>query len=311
MRILIVEESDKIAIGLTDAIGQFHSDASVVRTPNSQSAELLMRKDFKFDVALIATNSTDSEASSISARLRELCPSLVIVVITGGDSSETALGLIRLGVQDCIPRQEVSPGRLLRTIEIARERHRREQQLRKLACTDSLTGSLNRRGLIVAAKDVHRSTLAMNETSALLTLDLDQFKQINDKFGHAVGDMLLKACCQRIRYCIRDMDFVGRVGGDEFWVILNSVGNAANTPRIAEKILSRVEAPMLLDGEKLRISASIGIALLPDHCTSVEGWIRKSDEAMYEAKRQGKNCWSMFESSQRPLASQELPRLAI
>jgi diguanylate cyclase (GGDEF)-like protein len=230
--------------------------------------------------------------------LKIFSPDLVIVVITGDTSSDTALSLIRLGIQDYIPKSEATPNRIFRTIRLARERYEREQRLKRIACIDQLTGALNRRGLLGAIRESNDVAVRLNIPSALMTIDIDHFKEINDTYGHPIGDLILRQGCRRIVHCVRENDVVGRAGGDEFWVVLNGFTKPENIPAIAKKMLDSFSAPFRVNTD-IMASISIGVALMPDHAGTMQEWMQKSDVALYEAKRNGRNQWAMYHADMK------------
>jgi diguanylate cyclase (GGDEF)-like protein len=122
---------------------------------------------------------------------------------------------------------------------------------------------------------------------AVLFLDLDRLKSINDSQGHAIGDALLKAVAKRLRETLREMDTVSRHGGDEFVILLPEIESASDAALVAEKILAALAAPYIVDGCELYATASIGISLYPDHGHDAESLVHSADLAMYEAKKSG------------------------
>jgi diguanylate cyclase (GGDEF)-like protein/PAS domain S-box-containing protein len=122
---------------------------------------------------------------------------------------------------------------------------------------------------------------------SLLYLDLDKFKQVNDDYGHAAGDALLREVGRRLKRCMRDSDTVARIGGDEFALLLESPGSAENAPAVAKKIHEVLSQPMQIEGRELRILPSIGIALYPEHGVSAQQLLKHADDLMYLAKRSG------------------------
>jgi diguanylate cyclase (GGDEF)-like protein len=123
----------------------------------------------------------------------------------------------------------------------------------------------------------------------VLYIDLDKFKQVNDNFGHDTGDLLLCEVARRINECVRESDTVGRVGGDEFVVLLNSIKLSEHASAVAEKIRQSLDQPFDLAGRQLSVSSSIGIAIYPEHGEEDRQLMRHADDAMYGAKRQGGN----------------------
>lgn len=126
---------------------------------------------------------------------------------------------------------------------------------------------------------------------AVLFIDLDDFKQVNDRFGHPAGDQLLQEVAARMQTCVRESDTVGRMGGDEFMVILHDITQPAQATLAAEKIRTALEQPFEWDGQQIRISASIGVATCPGHGNDDLQLVHGADEAMYAAKHAGGNRW--------------------
>lgn len=161
----------------------------------------------------------------------------------------------------------------------------KEEAFRSLATHDALTGLPNRSlfydRLEVAIKHSSREGTRL----AVLFLDLDGFKAVNDTFGHAGGDRVLVELAGRILACVRDADTVARLGGDEFIVLLPQVAGAADAARVALKVLDAVRAPFRLDAGEIAMNASVGVSVFPDDSTSPESLVRDADAAMYRAKR--------------------------
>lgn len=132
---------------------------------------------------------------------------------------------------------------------------------------------------------------------ALLFIDLDKFKPINDLWGHAIGDLVLQEVAQRMQACVRESDTVSRVGGDEFIVLLLNLSSVADAVQIAEKIRAALNEPMLLDGKELSISSCIGVALYPEHGQTQTELSRHADTAMYQAKERGRDRVVLFDST--------------
>jgi diguanylate cyclase (GGDEF)-like protein/PAS domain S-box-containing protein len=169
------------------------------------------------------------------------------------------------------------------------ERKLAEERLQHLAHHDALTGLPNR----TLFADRFEQSLAQakrdNGRVALMFLDLDKFKPVNDTMGHAIGDMLLKEATERLQHCVRASDTVSRIGGDEFVVLLPSVESELDAMRVAEKILHALNRPFSISGQQLQISSSIGVAVYPDHGSDEKTLSRKADAAMYFAKERGGN----------------------
>jgi diguanylate cyclase (GGDEF)-like protein/PAS domain S-box-containing protein len=169
------------------------------------------------------------------------------------------------------------------------ERKKTEEQIQHLATHDLLTDLPSMR----LAND--RLSVALNmarrykKAVAVMFIDLDGFKDVNDELGHDAGDYVLKQVAQRMLSCVRETDTVARVGGDEFLIIATEINAPENVAQIAEKVIHLVSQPIILNGRQAVVSASIGIALFPDDGTNMDQLIKKADEAMYKVKKAGKN----------------------
>jgi diguanylate cyclase (GGDEF)-like protein len=135
------------------------------------------------------------------------------------------------------------------------------------------------------------------ETVALHYFDLDDFKAVNDSFGHLTGDRVLVAVAQRLRACVRDSDTLARLGGDEFAIVQSGISDRTGVVLLAERMLAALNTPFAIDDQALRISASIGIALYPDHATSPEQLHHTADQALYRAKAAGPARFKIWEPS--------------
>lgn len=209
-----------------------------------------------------------------------------IVVLTGVAESELDDVLMQLGASDFIPKDELTTALLERSIRHAIERKRTEQQISQLIKRDPLTG-LGNRLIFEEHAELAIARAKRNKTRlAIAFLDLDRFKNVNDTLGHHVGDMLLTLVGKRIQQTIRGSDFVARVGGDEFTLLLDEVQGVKSLNAIASKVLAQVSRHAVIDCKHLEVSASMGIALYPEQGSSVSELMRKADMALYECKKQ-------------------------
>ena len=174
-------------------------------------------------------------------------------------------------------------------VATAIERKQAQTRLQHMARHDPLT-DLPNRSLVHDRMATALARARRDRTGlSLLYLDLDMFKQVNDRYGHAAGDKLLQDVARRLEHCVRESDTVGRMGGDEFIVLLASIQSTTHAPLVAEKIRLSLCQPYDLAGQGLSISPSIGIAHYPEHGDDAEQLIRRADEAMYAAKQDGGN----------------------
>ncbi len=199
------------------------------------------------------------------------------------------------------------PGRMHGTIQDVTEQHRTQEEIRRLAHYDSLTGLANRRRFTEQLeRSVERARIA-GRRMALLYMDLDQFKRINDTLGHSAGDRLLEHVAHVLFDRVRPTDIiarnveqkdddveVSRLGGDEFAVLLSEIGEAEDAGVVAQRILEAVTAPLHFEEHEISTTASIGIAVFPEDGDNVETLVKHADTAMYEAKDRGRNLYAFF-----------------
>ncbi|QID17221.1 EAL domain-containing protein [Nitrogeniibacter mangrovi] len=174
------------------------------------------------------------------------------------------------------------------------DRKRTEQRLRHLAEYDALTGLPNRVLLLDRMSAAIESARRHRHHLAVLFLDLDRFKNINDSLGHAVGDELLRQVAARLGAIVRGSDTVSRLGGDEFVVLLTELDSAGHAATVAAKMLEALAAPFLLDGHELTITPSIGITVYPEDGENRDILLKNADAAMYHAKENGRNSYQFF-----------------
>ena len=210
------------------------------------------------------------------------------------------------------------PTRISGSVQDVTERTRAAEQMRHLAYHDGLTGLANRNAFMERLRETLEVARRHDRNVALLFLDLDNFKRVNDTLGHSVGDELLRAVASRLETCLRNSDFVtwqsggagplARLGGDEFTVVLPEVHNAADAARIAKRVLEAVQEPFSVGRHELVVGVSIGITLYPNDGDDVETLLRNADIAMYEAKERGRNNFQFFSES---IGAAEVRRLAL
>lgn len=183
------------------------------------------------------------------------------------------------------------------------EIHRlQDEQSRRTSNKDPLTGLPNRAQFLEQVRRIIQYRYINRDFDfAVLFIDLDGFKPINDKLGHKAGDTVLRNTAKVLQGCVRKGDFVGRYGGDEFTVLLNHITSQADAARVAQGILSKIQTPIHV-GESVAVGASIGIAMSTNLHVGAEDLIRDADAAMYQAKAQGKNSYVFSDQSEIPKA---------
>jgi diguanylate cyclase (GGDEF)-like protein/PAS domain S-box-containing protein len=186
------------------------------------------------------------------------------------------------------------------------DRKASEERVKYLAHHDVLTGLPNRTVAEQRLRSAMQQSTRTGQPVAVLFIDLDRFKTINDSLGHQIGDALLKLVAQRLRECIRGADTVSRFGGDEFVVLLNGVTGSGEALQIAQRLLGALRAPYTIDAMELSVSCSVGIAMFPDDAQDMEELMRHADAAMYEAKASGRDSVYFFTLDLNDRAQQRL-----
>ena len=240
--------------------------------------------------------------------VRLSAPDAPIVLLLAGDDEALALAAVKAGAQDCLVKSELEATVLRRALTHAIERKRSESDLAHQALHDQLTGLPNRALFLdrlgVALERARRS----GTQTAVMFLDFDNFKEINDSRGHAVGDRLLTMLGGRLGAMLRPMDTVARFGGDEFTFLFEDLTSEREVVLIADRICQAASLPIDIDGVELTITVSVGIAMVADPSVPPETVIREADAAMYRAKERGRSRFELFdeESRRRAIARIEL-----
>lgn len=229
------------------------------------------------DPALVA--AIDSAIAGQSARLE-----VDQLLLAGGRHSHFNVHLQPVATPD-------EPPFVLAFVEDIGEKRRAEQHIHYLAHFDALTGLPNRVLLFDRIGQASRQARRDGTKVAVLFIDLDRFKVINDSLGHSFGDEVLRSVARRLHAGLRESDTVGRLGGDEFLIVVPNLQEASDAAAVAEKVLSQLSSPFAVGGQSFVVSPSIGISLFPDDAEDAEGLIRCADIAMYNAKDAGRNAF--------------------
>ena len=263
-RILLVQDDPRAALLIGEMLrAAWHEGLVLSHTERLSDAvqELVERGG---TCVLLDLSTTSVDQLSAVDQIRSAAPNVAIVVLADARDEDLALRAIRSGAQDHLIRNELTPEILCRSVRYAIERKRSEVRLAELALHDPLTGLPNRAlflDRLGVALDRSRRT---NASVAVLFLDVDNFKQINDTLGHAAGDRLLVGLADRLRAMLRPMDTVARFGGDEFTFLFEDLASEREVVLIAERISRTASLPMHLEGSQATITVSIGIAMVAD-----------------------------------------------
>jgi diguanylate cyclase (GGDEF)-like protein/PAS domain S-box-containing protein len=238
-------------------------------------------------------HSTNMEAGGIcEATLRFRC----------ADGSMIDVLILETGVEASSSRQALSLSVMTDVTELKEAENRNLHQ----AITDHLTGLLNRQGFESKLDDLIGEVDKVGHQIACLFIDLDRFKWINDNLGHASGDEVLCEIAERLRLLLRPEDRIARLGGDEFAILMPSPNARRLAMDVSARLVERLGEPIAVNGADLCVSASVGVAIYPDHAATAASLLQKSDMAMYARKRDGKNGVQLFDSNMADIARRRL-----
>ena len=247
----------------------------------------------------------DSFGLDTFAKVYAHAPAVPIIVLTGNDDDSLALSAVKGGAQDYLVKSRLDRDLLLRSMHYSIERKRYQVQLEHQANYDALTGLPNRNLLHDRLRQAVYAQRSLRNI-AVVFMDLDHFKLVNDSLGHSTGDKLLKGMAERLRAVLREGDTVGRVGGDEFVLILNDQTNEEVIFRAMQRITAKVAEPIMLDGKELYVTSSAGISVYPQDGRDVDTLLRNADAAMYRAKEHGRNNFQFYTSEMNERVSDRL-----
>jgi two-component system cell cycle response regulator len=290
-RVLLIEDNPADARLIVELLTDASAGGVELQHVDRISVALKLLSEQRFDVVLLDLSLPDGSGLETVSRICAADPHMPVIVLTGLEDDALALTAVHAGAQDYLVKGQVDGTGIMRSIRYAVERKRLEDGLQYLATHDSLTGLPNRRlfqdRMAHAIERAWRDGKGGNKKweMAVLLLDLDNFKSVNDTLGHAQGDLLLQAVAERLQKSIRKADTLARMGGDEFTLIFENVAGREGAELLAGKILAVFSKPFQLDGHILEISASIGVSLYPCDGEEAESLLKYADIAMYAAKR--------------------------
>jgi diguanylate cyclase (GGDEF)-like protein len=303
MDILLVDD-DVIDREMVKRALRNNKDVASLHEACSAEEGLKAAENGRFDILLLDYRMprVDGIEMVIELRSRPNLGETAIVMMSTSDDEILALSCLQAGAQDFITKSEITAAKLKRSIIQARKRFELEKklydsfcQVRELAEKDSLTGLSNRYHFEEALKVSIGNNKRFQSNIALLLLDLDHFKNINDTYGHETGDKLLKHVVNRISQCLRGSELFGRLGGDEFAILITGLKYTNDATPVAQRIIKSLESPIEINGHNIQCGVSVGIAMHPQNADSAEELTKYADIAMYRAKKQGRNQLCYFE----------------
>ena len=306
MNVLLVDDDVVDRKHIQRTLRRGNTDINVVEAGDVDLA-LAQLKDIEFDVILCDFNMPRKTGIDMIEALKiddasDSHVATAIIIISTSEDDELAVRCLEAGAQDFLTKTDITGFRLRRAIASAKTRFKLEEKLLQshkkiqvMAEQDGLTKLANRHMFDTRLEEILTDQKRSKERVALILLDLDHFKDVNDNYGHDVGDELLQRVVNRIKGCLRGSEVFARLGGDEFAIVLPRLESANIAEKVGGRILKVLEKPFLINKVIVSIGASIGIAFSPDNARNRTELFKFADIAMYKSKALGRNQISFFE----------------
>jgi diguanylate cyclase (GGDEF)-like protein len=292
-KILLVEDDSDDAEFLRRSLAQHNSSTHITRTSQISDAVAAL-EDTHFDVVLLDLNLPDGRGVECVEKIQKADELVPIVVLSGHADEDFAVEILNRGVQDYLVKWEGDGRIILRAIRYAIERKRAEIKVNYLARLDWPTCLPNRQYLRDELTHAVTRAVRNRRTMALLVLDIDGFKAVNDTLGRSVGDALLREVVQRLTACNREGDLLARLGGDEFAFLLKDVEGPLEVEVVVRKIIGAFQKAFQVGGQQVSVSACIGVTTCPTDSSDAVALLNNALVAMREAKEHGPGTFKFF-----------------
>ncbi len=311
VRVLLLSSDYRTARLIDELLHATWSDVHLVThaTWDAAAAEALLDHPgcrVILDAASLEIDTSGEDPMTLLEYVRMSAPDAPIVLLCSDEDDDLTLQAVRRGAQDCLIKSELEPGVLRRALTHAIERKRAETELAHQAMHDQLTGLPNRALFLDRLGLALERSRRSGDPLAVLFLDFDNFKEINDTLGHAAGDRVLSVLGDRLSGLMRPMDTVARFGGDEFTFLFEGLTSEREVLLIADRICQAAGRPLEVDGIPLTATVSVGIAMVNDPTVAPETIIREADAAMYRAKDRGRSRFELFDEDSRQRATDRI-----
>ena len=315
IKILLVEDDEEDYIITRDLLSDIDSVRYDLKWVMTYDAALEKMGHNQYDVFLFDYRLGERTGLDLLREVTNNGCNIPVVLLTGEGGKEIDLEAMKAGAMDYLVKGKTDFTLLERTIRYAIERKRAEEQIKQLAYYDHLTNLPNRVLFQEQLKQAIANYSRTQKAVAIMFLDLDNFKRINDTLGHNAGDQLLKGVASRLNGCLRKSDAltrpnisntVGRQGGDEFTILLPEITDCQAAVKVAQRILTVLSQPYILEGHEVVVTTSIGIALYPHDGEDINMLLMNADAAMYHAKNKGKNNFQFYSRSMNAAALERL-----
>lgn len=301
LRLLLVDDDEVDRKAVVRALKQPSLSLEILQCATA-SEGLRLAATEHFDAILLDYRLPDQDGIEVLHALRSgRFEGVAVIMLSRQEDPVIAENCLEAGAQDYLLKDEVNGRRLTRAVMQARQRYLMEEalrasheELRILSERDSLTGLANRRGFEIALNGALDRAKRGQGGLAVLLLDLDDFKSINDTLGHSIGDDLLVEIARRMRLVVRNDDFLCRLGGDEFVVVARNLERDEQAALLGDRLIGAFREPIMLSSLELVVTSSIGVAVLGDSSESATDLLKHADVAMYRAKRDGGNQYRFY-----------------
>ena len=288
IRVLLIEDSDIDAMFVTRLLKSNPEVTFEIDHATTLADALVLLRDIEFDASLLDLHLPDAKKLEAFEQIRALDARIPIVVFTGSDDENLALRAIESGAQDVMAKGHVTGQMLFRAVRFAIARQLTVMGFTADADTDPLTGMPNRRHLESQFVEMHAMAQQKGEPMTLALLDVDHFKLVNDKYGHFIGDAVLKEIANLLLSSIEPGMLASRFGGEEFALLMPGSDVKQAAVLIADILEELAQTPMRLDSIKITVTASVGLVAVEDDESWGSAYVA-CDEALYEAKTGGRN----------------------
>jgi diguanylate cyclase (GGDEF)-like protein len=318
IRVLLVDDDEDDFVITGDLLSDIRERSYELKWASTYEDALKLLEHETFEVCLFDYYLGDHSGLDLLQEAIALGCNAPIIMMTGQGDSDIDLEAMKAGAADYLCKKEMNKDLLDRSIRYAIQHRRAEDRIIRMAYYDSLTNLPNRALFHDRLKQALAHAERYEVNSALLFIDLDDFKKINDTLAHRIGDMLLQGVAGRLSRYIRTSDTiarqkelalsntVARLGGDEFTVFLIEINSLEDVSKVAQRILKILSKPFQLEGHEVFVTGSVGIAIFPNDGKDMDALLKNADIAMYHAKEQGKNNFQFYKQSMNTAAFEKL-----
>lgn len=294
LKILVVDDDSLDRMAVRRALKKAKKPLDIREAASFHEATQILRTE-QFDCLLFDYRLGGQSGLQLIKEIQnEGLSQAPIVMLSGIDDETVVLNCLKEGAQDYLLKSEITTSSLMRAIRYAQERKQISLQMRFLAQHDTLTGLASRSLFIDSVKRAILRAAREDSLFAIIFIDVDNFKSVNDTLGHEAGDHLLTTIAQRIQSTIRREDIVGRLGGDEFSILIEGVAQHASLIKVSQQLLEAIREPVIIYKKTIHTSISLGIATYPTCSDDASALIKCADLAMYKAKKSGRNSYCFY-----------------